>query len=404
MKRSVLILVALALVGAGLWWYFSYRSHAVTVPFAKVARETLVSTLETNGKVEPSEWVDVHAERGAAVQEVFVRQGQTVAAGALLMRLESSEARAELAAAEARIQQARSELEVMAAGGPATELIEIENSIAKAQLDLQIAEKDLNTLKRLQSRSAATAQEVTDAQNRVDQVQAQIRGLERRRASLVSGPDRQAAAARLKDAQSAAQLARERLSMASIQAPIAGTVYNLPVRQGSYVASGTVVASIGKIDRVRVTVYVDEPELGRVGVGMPVTITWDAMPGISWTGTVDRTPTQVVSLGTRQVGEVLCLIDNPGQELLPGTNVNARIRSSVVERALTIPKEALRRQGGTAGVFLLQTDKVVWRPVTTGISSVTRVELKSGVAQGDSVALATDQPLTSGMDVHPSYP
>ncbi|MCX6622641.1 MAG: efflux RND transporter periplasmic adaptor subunit, partial [Acidobacteria bacterium] len=215
---------------------------------------------------------------------------------------------------------------------------------------------------------------------------------------------RSAAEARLRDAQSAAQLARDRLSMASIRAPIAGTVYNLPVRQGSYVASGAVVASVGKIERLRVTVYVDEPELGRVGTGMPVTITWDAMPGKQWTGVVDRTPTQVTSLGTRQVGEVFCLIDNPGRELLPGTNVNARIRSSVVEQALTIPKEALRRQGGASGVFVLEANQVVWKPVTTGISSVTRVEVKSGLRQADPVALATDQPLANGMEVRPNYP
>lgn len=404
MKRSLMILLLLAAAGGGIWWYFSTRSHVVPVPFAKVARETLVSTLETNGKVEPSDWVDVHAERAAAVQEIYVKQGQTVARGTPLMRLDSSEARAELAAAEARIEQARSELEVIASGGPASDLADIENSAAKAQLDLQIAEKDLSTVKRLHTRGAATAQEVTDAQNHVDRVQAQIQALARRKAALVTAPARKAAEARLQDAQSAAQLARERLSIANIRAPIAGTVYNLPVRPGAYVQSGTVVASIGEVDHLRVTVYVDEPELGQVGAGMPVTITWDALPGQNWTGTVNRTPTQVTALGTRQVGDVLCLIDNPGRELLPGTNVNVRIRSRVAEHVLTIPKEALRRLGGASGVFLLQGNRIVWRPVTTGISSVTRVEVKSGLAPGDAVALATDQPLTSGMEVRPNYP
>ncbi|MCC7499686.1 MAG: efflux RND transporter periplasmic adaptor subunit [Bryobacterales bacterium] len=404
MRRSLMILLALAIAAAGLWWYLSFRSHAAPIPFAKVLRETLISTLETNGKVEPSQWVDVHAERAASVQEIYVKPGQTVAKGAALMRLESSEARADLAAAEARIQQVRSELEVMAEGGRASDLADIENSAIKSQLDLKIAENDLNTVKRLQKRGAATAQEVTDAQNRVEQVQAQIRALQRRKASLVSGPDRKAAAARLRDAQSAAQLARERLSMANIRAPIAGTVYNLPVHTGAWVASGGILASIGQIDRVRVTLFVDEPELGRVSDGMPVTITWDALPGQNWTGTVDRTPTQVISLGTRQVGEVLCLIDNPGHDLLPGTNVNARIRSRIVENALTIPKEALRRQGGASGVFLLQGNRIVWRAVTTGISSVTRVQITSGLAPGDSVALATDQSLANGMEVQASYP
>lgn len=403
MKRTILILILLAVAGV-LVWQFGFRSHAVSVPFARVARETLVSTLETNGKVEPSEWVDVHAERSAAIQAVLVQQGQAVAQGEVLIRLESAEARADLAVAESRIAQVQAELQTIAAGGRAGEITEIENGIQRAQLDLQVAEKDLGTLKRLQARNAATAQEVSEAQNRVDQAQTQIRALGRRRSSLVSQADRTTAEARLRDAQAAAQLARERLAMATIHSPIAGVVFNLPVRKGSYVASGSVVASIGKTDRVRVTVYVDEPELGRVAAGMPVTISWDALPGKQWTGSVDRTPTQVTALGTRQVGEVLCLIDNPGRELLPGTNVNARIRSHVVEQALTMPKEALRRQGGSPGVYVFNGTKVAWKPVTTGISSVTRVEVTSGLAQGDSVALATDQPLSDGLEVRATYP
>ena len=78
---------------------------------------------------------------------------------------------------------------------------------------------------------------------------------------------------------------------------------------------------IGKLERVRVNVYVDEPDLGRVTRGLPVSIAWDALPGRSWKGEVDKTPTQVEALGSRQVGQVICVIENPNRDLLPGTNV-----------------------------------------------------------------------------------
>ena len=89
-----------------------------------------------------------------------------------------------------------------------------------------------------------------------------------------------------------------------VRAPIAGTVYQFDLKPGAYLNAGDLVASIGQLDRVRVKVFVDEPDLGRVKRGMPVGITWDAMPGRQWKGVVDKTPTQIVALGTRQVGEV----------------------------------------------------------------------------------------------------
>ena len=63
---------------------------------------------------------------------------------------------------------------------------------------------------------------------------------------------------------------------------MAGVVYGREVRPGSYVNAGDLIANIGRMDRLRVRVYVDEPELGRVAEGQPVTITWDALPGRQW--------------------------------------------------------------------------------------------------------------------------
>ena len=151
-------------------------------------------------------------------------------------------------------------------------------------------------------------------------------------------------------------------------------------------------------------VYVDEPELGRVSVGFPVNISWDALPGRAWPGVVEQLPTEIHPLGTRQVGEVLCTIDNPHHVLVPGTNVNAEIRARVVENALTIPKEAMRRDANGPGVFVLAGDTIRWRAVKTGTSSISRVQIADGLAEGDAVALPTDVTLRDGERVRAAYP
>src|SRR5512134_2556573 len=105
MKRLLLVLLVPAL--AVLWWVYRRSSAAPEVPFAKVKRETLVSTLVTNGKVEPLEWVEVRAEHGGIVDRVLVEVGQPVPRGAGLIQLNADTARTELTAAEARVTQAK---------------------------------------------------------------------------------------------------------------------------------------------------------------------------------------------------------------------------------------------------------------------------------------------------------
>ena len=256
---------------------------------------------------------------------------------------------------------------------------------------------------RLQAQQAATRFEVTTAKQRVDNALLQIRALEQKRQSLVAGPDKSAALARLHDAETAAKLADQRIKQSVVRAPISGVVYRFELKRGAYLNAGDTVATVGKLERVRVNVYVDEPDLGRVTRGQPVAITWDALPGRSWSGVVDKTPTQIEALGSRQVGQVICAIENPDRDLLPGTNVTAEIRAEKVENALTIPREAIRRELGQAGVFVLAGDRVAWKKITMGIGNTTRAQVE-GVSEGESIALPTEKPLKEGMVVKAVYP
>src|SRR6202034_2560478 len=194
------------------------------------------------------------------------------------------------------------------------------------------------------------AYEPKQAQNTVADLDTRIQATEKRRPLLVNKGDIDAAQARIREAEAAIALAKTHIAQNTITAPMSGLVYDLPARAGTWLHPGDLLGSIGKIDPVRVRLYVDEPELGRVAIGQPVRITWDANPGQEWTGTVQKLPTQIVALGARQVGEVLCTVQNKNHDLIPGTNVNAFILTQVVDSALTIPKTAVRRERGT-GVY-----------------------------------------------------
>jgi HlyD family secretion protein len=391
-----LLLLLLLVVAAVIGWGVFRKTAPPQVNFTRVKRETLVSALPTNGKAEPFIWQAVRAETAGLVSQVAVREGERVAKGAVLAAIADPSLAADVAAGEAKVAEARASLAALQAGGKPSELAGIENNLARARFDLEQHQKEYDALRRLAEKQAAVPVDVEAAHDKVRQSQIEIEGLENRRKSLVDRSEVAAARARLQDAEVALNLARQRATLNTLLAPIAGEIYGLAVRPGAYLNVGDLAANVGRLDRLRVRVYVDEPELGRVAEGQPVTITWDALPGKQWHGTVERKPASIQPLGSRQVGEVICSIENPGRELIPGANVNAEIRTAVVEGALVVPKETLRHDAQGDYVFALTGDTIARRPVKKGASSVTEVQVVQGLAEGDAVALPSDVPLKPG--------
>ncbi|MBI1789252.1 MAG: efflux RND transporter periplasmic adaptor subunit [Acidobacteria bacterium] len=401
--KKVLV-VAVLLAGAAAIWLTQRKSDPPEVSFAKVQRETLVSTLPTNGKVEPLEWQPVRSEAAGLVERVAVQEGQRVAKGGLIATLRSTEEQSALAAGEALLARAQADLAAIQRGGRSADLAEIANALSRARFDKDAAEREKAAMQRLVEKQAATRAEAEAAGRKVRQAEIEIESLGRKRAALVAATDRGVAEARVREAQAAVDAARRKLAQAEIRSPLDGAIYELTARAGAYLNRGDLLGNVGRLDRLRVRVYVDEPEVGRVAVGQPVRITWDALRAASWEGKVERLPTEIATLGTRQVGEIRVSIENTDRRLAPGANINAEIRTAVVPDALTIPKEAVRREGGQAGVFVLQGGRVAWRGITEGPSSATRVQAASGLAAGDSVALPGERILRDGDPVRAIYP
>jgi HlyD family secretion protein len=398
--KKLLALIAV-LAAALLAWFFLKRSDVPQVPFAKTGRETISNILSTNGKVEPAEYIDVRVEAPGLVSRLLAHAGDMVRKGQVMAELREPGLQQELDAALAREAQARAELQTLQGGGKSAETSDLDATASRLKNDRDAAQRNLDSLQRLLASQAATPYEADQARQSVKSLDVQIDSLKQRKTSLVGKGDLASAEARVREAAANVALSRERMSHDIVRAPMAGTIYDLPARAGAFLNAGDPVGSIGKLDPVRVRVYVDEPELGRVASGQKVRITWDALPGKDWTGVVEKRPTEVISLGSRQVGEVLCTIDNPMHELVPGTNVNAFILTQVVENALTIPKAAVRRDGAI-GVFILQADGTVkFQPIRTGASDALRVEVVKGLSDGDAVAEPSDVTLKNGMKVSP---
>jgi HlyD family secretion protein len=401
--KKLLVLLGVALALGGGSWLATRKAAPPEIQVERARRETLVSLLNTNGKVEPWEWREVTAAREGRIARILVVQGQAVRAGSPLVQVEMPSAESDLSTAQANLAQARADLAPLQQGGKAADLAEIDAGAAKAELERESAQRDVASLERLFGQKAATRDELDAARDRLKRASAEVAALRKKRTALAPAQDRGAAEARVNEAQAALALVKTRIGEATIRSPRAGVVYELPVHAGAWINAGDPVARVGTLDRMKVLVYVDEPDLGKVRMGLPVTLTWDALPGREWDGSIGGLPSQVIQLGSRQVGEVTVQVQSPRRDLPPGANIDARLKAQVVEGALTISKGSLRRDNGTFGVFLLDGEKLAWRKVDVGVSSESRAEIRSGLKEGDAVVLPTDRPLSSGLEIVPVY-
>jgi HlyD family secretion protein len=365
-RRPWIVPVAIFLLlflSVGAFMYL--RPRRIRVSVVKPERQTISNSITTNGKVEPIHGFEAHAPLAGTIQKLLVKEGDRVQAGQLLLSMDDSRARADLATAQARLKAAQERYSTLMAGGNEQQLLARRSELQKANTELEAAQRQLDALTRLQQKGAATASEVAAASDRVARAKADITQLQ----STVrySPPEQERAQGEINDAKAAIQLAQETIAKCNVRAPFAGVVYFLPARNGAFVNIGELLLQVADLGQLRVRAFVDEPEIGRLAVGLPVHITWDAVPGRVWEGKLASLPSTVVSRGTRMVGEVLCTFENPDHRLLPNVNVNTTIVSGNSQDALTVPREAVHEKGGRKYVFvrvpgLRQQHASCWTP------------------------------------------
>jgi HlyD family secretion protein len=394
--------LAVALGAVVLVILLASRGQAPVVHYVPVQREDLSASISSNGKVEPISPAVAHAEFPTFVEKIEATEGQAVHRGQLILALDASDIRAQLSQARANLLSAQTDLRNARAGGSPDELAQINGDLAKAQANVANLEQTQKALEQLAAKQAATLYEVAQNQAALAQARTTLETLRQKKAALAqrTAGDAERADLRAKQAQAQVQSLEEKLRSATVVAPSDGTLYSLPVRAGDYVKVGDTLAEMADLRHVRVRAFVDEPDLGALEPNQIVQVSWDAKPGQMWTGRTEQIPKQVVSRGSRSVGEVLCSVDNNKLELLPNINVDVHIMVHARQGALVVPRAAVRYDHGQHFVFVYGGDKIHRRDITVGIASAQKYEVISGLQLGDRVVLPGDmQVLRDGMDV-----
>jgi len=405
LRNRTLLFLLLAGIAVFAFIRLSNRQPVAKIAAVLPVRQNIVSSITSNGKVEPIAAYSIRAQLDTFVGKVNVSEGQNVKKGQILLELNVKDAAAQLAAAKSKLLKAQEDLRAARAGGRADEAARVNGDLAKAIAERDRLQKEHESLKRLLVQGAATQDEAAANELSLTKAQAEVNRLtaakqEFDRQVSLSGSQGELA---VEQARSDVAALEDKVHQGRITAPTDGTLYALPVKAGDYVKVGDLLAEMADLHKVRVRAFIDEPEMGGLEAGLPVRISWDALPNKVWNGRTEIIPKQVVPRGSRSVGELLCSVENEKLELLPNTNVNVRINSRERINVLTVPRGTVDTIGGQTFVFVVKdgVGKSVLekRSIRVGIADATNYEVVSGVDVKDVIALPGDADFRDGMTV-----
>ncbi len=406
-NRIVIFLVLAGIVAYGLV-RLTGRQPVAKISAVTPVRENLVSSISSNGKVEPIAPFVMRAQLDTFVEKISAVEGQQVRKGQLLLELDVKDAAARLAEARSKLLRAEDDLRVAKAGGRSDEAAKAEGALATAVALRDRLQRNHDALERLIAQQAATKEELAANDLELAKAQSQVTQLTAAKQEFERGVRLDANRASLQVEQLRSEVAalEEKVQDGRIAAPGDGTLYSLPVRAGDYVKVGDLLAEMADLHKVRVRAFIDEPELGGLETGEQVRITWDALPNRTWTGKTQVIPKQVVQRQARSVGELLCEVNNDKLELLPNINVDVRINSRERIGVLTVPRGAVEAQNGRRFVFVVLRNALgvgkatlEKREIHVGIADATNYEVTGGLNEGEMVALPGDVDLKDGMAV-----
>jgi HlyD family secretion protein len=390
-RRWLLASAVLLAVAAMVAW----RLRPPEVDALNAQVQPLARTLQFTARVQTPQRVDIGATITGRVATVPVKEGDAVAADAVLVQLEDDEARAALAQAEAALRQALARRDSQqAVQRPAADA-----ALDQANATFATAERDLARSKELVAQGFVSAARIDEAQRAVDIARAQRDSARAAAAAQRErGAETVAADAQLQAAQAAVQVARARLEQAVLRAPAAGRVLQRAVEPGQIVQPGRALLTLGVDGPVELVALVDERFIGQLQAGQSASVVADAFPRQPFEARVYRlAPAVDAQRGALDVR--LRLAGPPPAFLREDMTLSVEVLTGQRAATRVLPLRVLRgaADGDRAEVLVVEDGRARVRPLKLGLRTLDRVEVLEGLADGDAVLV--DPTLVEGSRV-----
>ena len=393
-RNFPVIAVLLALTAAGCGSGAATEATGATTPDARTLDVATAAAVEkpisrfiaVTGALTADDQADIAAEITGRVVATRVERGTRVNAGDELVRIADTEVRAQADEAEANAAQIEARLGV---AGNAPLQIDQVPEVANASASNDLAQADFERARMLNDRKLLSAADFDRSRSQADAARRQY-DIARNNAAQ-QYQSLLAACARL-------TLARKALADTVVRAPFPGVVEQRLVSAGDYVTRGTKIASVMRVNPMRVELTVPAQYLAAVAPGRAVSLQVDAYPGKTFAGRIRYVSPAIESDSRALVIEAV--VENEGGELKPGLFATAQIEQASGAPALLVPATAVRTTSGTARVYVVSTQGTVEeRIVTTGQLAGQLIEITSGLTRGEVVATSNVAQLADGARV-----
>lgn len=436
--KKVLIIAAVAVALLALVGFSVQQSkkNVTTVQTGKVIREDLASVVSASGEIKPKTYVNIGAQGYGKIVKLFVKEGEVVKRGQMLAQLENIQSAADVAAQRANLTASETDAMAQDAG--------IQTAVAdlnRAKADKEQKELDY---KRAEDLFKAQLIAKSDYDARKAAYDVAVAQLAQSEAKIVqSKAQRESAVGRVSQAKATLTRYSDMLSKTVYAAPFDGIITNLPVREGESVvvgiqnAPGSTLMTIADMSVITAEVRVDETDIVNVKLGQPAEVTIDALPNQTFKGRVTEIGDQAIirssgvatsqsTTGSTEAKDfkVVVTLDTPPQNLRPGLSTTAKITTASKSSTLAIPIQALtirtpadlvdpkdkksassnnsqatksKEKEEITGVFVLDktTRKAQFKPVQTGITGNTDIEVTTGLNEGDEIVTGSYKVLRS---------
>lgn len=414
--RNLLLLVILA---AGLSWAWQegkldpvvktgreiifgkppQKPMAKDFKFQRVTRQDMHQKVLATGTVtlKTGAEVKIGARISGQVKSLLVKIGDFIRAGEIIAVIEHEDLLSRVARFQADLDAEKARLEKIRAEGP----LEISKSLAEReelQVQIKLAQKMLERNQKLKKKGFVSTTVLDEAEERLEVLKAGINlaneELKLKQSQLKN--DSRLAEAMVDKAKANLDEEKIQLTYASITAPIDGIVAFVSTQEGE-----TVVASLNaptfvtliNLRKLEVTVFVDETDIGRIEVGQMAKFTVDTYAEQFFNGKVREIhPKAVVKDNVVNYEVILDIEKNNVAKLRPEMTANVVVTTGTRKNVLTLPKEAIKRENKKTYVVMQISDGLKDNPVELGWRDGGKVEVASGLNEGDQVGIP-DKPL-----------
>jgi HlyD family secretion protein len=414
MKKFIISVILAAMAGGAAYYFFWMRKSAGSQPQteesakSKVERGAIKLTVSSTGRVVSNLDVDIKCKASGEVVKLPFDISNSVKKGDLLVELDPVDEQRNVRLAEVALEVSKAKLEqaklnlVVLEKTLATDTQRAEAALknaaahrddarSKADRFKALLEKKLSSQEEYESANTTAIQAETDLENahvKMDELKVQEIALGAKRQDVVQ------AQAAVESDNIALSNAKQRLEDTKVMSPMDGVVAARNVQIGQIISSaisnvggGTTVLTLSDLSRIFAVASVDESDIGKVTVGQTSVVTADAYPNKRFRGEVTRIATRGVNLSNVVTFEVQIEVTSDNKSLLkPEMTTNVAIIVAEKENVLLAPSDAVLFKGGKRTATVVKADGTQeGRSVEAGINDGTKVEIVSGLAEGDIV-------------------